>query len=335
MAEVHNRSEGTEQQANSRRNRPSKPPILGVGDKLGAGDSYLVSDLLPSDIADDIFNRLKEEVKWQIMHHRGGEVPRLVAVEGEVGEDGSFPVYRHPADESPPLLPFSPTVSLIREHVQKIVQHPVNHVLIQYYRSGKDFISDHSDKTIDVVRGSNIVNVSMGAQRVMTLKLKKEKLKNSDPSTPGEDADSTTLASSLPAPPRLSQKIPLPHNSMLVMGLETNAKWLHGINHDNRPFETKSLEEQREQGGRISLTFRHIGTFLSKDETLIWGQGAKGKTQQDAGKVIFDQDEVERLLIAFGDENQQSGFDWDKAYGAGFDVLHLTSKDDKDVGPPS
>jgi hypothetical protein len=69
----------------------------------------------------------------------GGEVPRLVAVEGEVGEDGrfgtpfrlrtcvntslflySFPIYRHPADESPPLSAFSSTVSLIREHVQKV-----------------------------------------------------------------------------------------------------------------------------------------------------------------------------------------------------------------------
>jgi hypothetical protein len=75
----------------------------------------------------------------RIVFDVGGEVPRLVAVEGEVGEDGrysvsfrlracmntssflySFPIYRHPADESPPLSAFSPTVSLIREHVQKV-----------------------------------------------------------------------------------------------------------------------------------------------------------------------------------------------------------------------
>ena len=31
---------------------------------------------------------------------------------------------------------------------------------------------------------------------------------------------------------------------------------------------------------------------------------------------------------AFGDENQQSEFDWEKAYGAGFDVLHFTQKDE-------
>jgi len=83
--------------------RTPRAPVLGVGDSLGAGDSYLVTDMLPPDLADIAFERLKTEVQWQIMYHRGGEVPRLVAVEGEAAEDGSYPVYRHPADESPPL----------------------------------------------------------------------------------------------------------------------------------------------------------------------------------------------------------------------------------------
>lgn len=65
-----------------------KPQELGVGDVLGAGDSYLVADVLPPDLSDIAFAKLKEEVKWNTMFHRGGEVPRLVAVEGEVAEDG-------------------------------------------------------------------------------------------------------------------------------------------------------------------------------------------------------------------------------------------------------
>lgn len=77
----------------------------------------------------------------------------------------SIPIYRHPSDESPLLLPFSPTVSMIQKHVEKVLQHPVNHVLIQFYRSGNDYISEHSDKTIDVVPNSKIVNVSFGAER--------------------------------------------------------------------------------------------------------------------------------------------------------------------------
>lgn len=109
----------------------------------------------------------------------------------------SYPIYRHPVDEIPPLSSFSPIVQLIREHVQKVrfdlfitlsflserdthkkvLNFPVNHVLIQHYRSGADYISDHSDKTIDVIRNSSIANVSLGAQRIMTLRLKRNKRK--------------------------------------------------------------------------------------------------------------------------------------------------------------
>ncbi|TFK38352.1 hypothetical protein BDQ12DRAFT_651297 [Crucibulum laeve] len=296
--------------------KPIKAPELGPGDSIGAGDSYLVTNLLPDDLAETAFEMLKEEVRWETMFHRGGEVPRLVAVEGEVSEDGSFPVYRHPADESPALSQFTPTVAQIRDHVQKVIKHPVNHALIQYYRSGKDYISEHSDKTIDVVRGSNIVNVSLGAQRVMTLRMKKDKEKEKARSQPAD-------AKQQHHTPRPAQRVPLPHNSMFVMGASTNAQWLHGINHDNRPLHTKSPSEQLHSGGRISLTFRHIGTFLSSDEKLIWGQGGKGKTREEARRVVNGGRETERLIWAFGEENQRADFDWVGIYGEGFDVLHF------------
>ena len=197
----------------------------------------------------------------------------------------------------------------------------MNHALIQYYRTGKDYISEHSDKTIDVVRGSNIVNVSLGAQRVMILRSKRDK-------RPQEEQGTATSQPSLDAPPpRNSQRIPLPHNSMFVMGPETNAKWLHGINHDNRPLKQKSDAERYQDGERISLTFRHIGTFLTADESKIYGQGARGKTKETAGAVVHGTKEASRLIHAFGEENQRSDFDWDRNYGQGFDVLHFTKED--------
>lgn len=287
----------------------ASPSSLGPGDKIGEGDSELVLNILPSDLAEIAFENMRKEVAWNVMYHRGGEVPRLVAVEGEVVADGSFPIYRHPADESPALHPFSPTVSLIREHVQKVLKHPVNHVLIQHYRSGADYISEHSDKTIDVVRGSRVVNVSLGAQRIMTLRLKRDGMDGREKGTP-----------------RPSRKIPLPHNSMFVLGLETNAKWLHAINHNKRPLHLKSPEEQFMNGERISLTFRHIGTFLTADESQIYGQGAKGKTRETAQPVVKGTQEATKLLEAFGKENQQSDFDWEAVYGEGSDVLHFTPR---------
>ncbi|KAF8907059.1 hypothetical protein CPB84DRAFT_1769389 [Gymnopilus junonius] len=293
---------------NQTRNRVPKTPVLGVGDELGSGDSYLVTNMLPPELADVAFENMKTEVKWNTMHHRGGDVPRLVAVEGEVREDGSFPVYRFPSDESPPLLPFSPTVALIREHVQKVLNHPVNH----------DYISEHSDKTIDVVRGSYIVNVSLGAQRTMILYAKKDRASrppgSSSPDAAAAETPGVAGSGNHPGTPRASQRIPLPNNSMFVMGLETNAKWRHAINHDNRSLRTKSPEEQ------------HIGTFISKDESRIWGQARKGRRRRMRGKV-------HKLLLAFGDENQQSKFDWEAAYGCGFDVLHMTEKEDNSANP--
>ncbi|KAF8879590.1 hypothetical protein BD779DRAFT_1612883 [Infundibulicybe gibba] len=296
---------------------------MGVGDSIGEGDSFLVADILPGDIAADAFEKMKTEVKWDVMHHRGGEVPRLVAVEGEVAADGSYPIYRHPADESPALLPFSPTVSLIREHVQKVLEHPVNHVLIQHYRSGKDYISEHSDKTIDVVRGSKIVNVSLGAQRTMTLRTKRDRTRDAD--TSGDVEPSPGPPGTNPA--RTTQRIPLPHNSMFVLGPRTNTAWLHGINHDKRPLGIKDAEEQYQDGERISLTFRHIGTFLTADGARIYGQGARGKTRETAGAVLNGDAEGSAALIrAFGEENQRTVFDWQEWYGEGYDVLHFVEK---------
>ncbi|RPD55271.1 hypothetical protein L226DRAFT_493391 [Lentinus tigrinus ALCF2SS1-7] len=311
--------------------------FLGPGDTIAEGDTSVIYDFLPLDLADVAFENLKKEVKWSKMMHRGGEVPRLVAVEGRVNEDGSFPLYRHPADESPPLLPFSPTVERIRQRVEEVLGEPVNHVLIQHYRTGADYISEHSDKTIDVVQGSKIVNVSLGAQRFMTLHTKKDALAHphveldaTPPATAGEARPHSPTGTGGPekkAPPhRNTQRVALPHNSMLVMGLETNAKWLHSIRTDKRPLRTKTAAEQCQNGERISLTFRTIGTFLNEEETLIWGQGAKGKTREEARPVVRGGPEAARLITAFGVENHSSDFDWDRTYGKGFDVLHFTTR---------
>ncbi|CAG8670551.1 5137_t:CDS:1, partial [Acaulospora colombiana] len=216
-------------------------------------------------------------------------------------------------DESPPLLSWSPTAAKIRARVEEVLGHPINHALIQLYRSGNDYISEHSDKTIDVVRGSNIVNVSLGAERVMILRTKKDTL-------PPKDEETGQV------PERTAQRFPLPHNSMFIMGSETNKRWLHGIRQDKREAFLKTKGEMDYDGERISLTFRHIATFLSADQTQIYGQGATGKAKSEAKPVINgDKDASQRMIDAFGFENQQSDFDWDATYGAGFDVLHFTN----------
>ncbi|GKT51381.1 DNA oxidative demethylase ALKBH2 [Colletotrichum spaethianum] len=287
-----------------------------ITEPLCEGDTTVIYNILPAPLAEGVFEKVRDEVLWQRMSHQGGEVPRLVAVQGEVAADGSAPVYRHPSDESPPLLPFSPTVQKIKAEVEKQLGHPLNHALIQFYRDGTDYISEHSDKTLDIVKGSYIANVSLGAERTMVLRTKRQAKDSSRTEGPsGEDLKQ-----------RKTTRAKLPHNSLCRMGLVTNMRWLHAIRQDKRAERDKTAPELAFAGGRISLTFRQIGTFLDRDSTLIWGQGATGKTREEAHTVINGQSpEAVAMLQAFGTENHSTEFDWEKYYGKGFDVLHMSN----------
>lgn len=291
---------------------------LKESEPLCEGDTAVVYDILPKPLSDNIFEKIKNEARWQRMMHQGGEVPRLVAIQGEVGQDGSMPVYRHPMDESPPLLPFSPTVLEIKKVVEKQLGHPLNHVLIQFYRGGSDFISEHSDKTIDVAKDTFIANVSLGAERTMLFRSKRQQRSKDATEADGEPAPAPTK--------RRVQRIALPHNSLCKMGLKTNMRWLHSIRADKRADCEKSDEQLAYDGGRISLTFRLIATFLDRDSKLIWGQGATGKTREEASQVVNGEPSQSKGMVQkFSQENNVSDFDWNDAYGGGFDVLHINS----------
>lgn len=130
--------------------------------------------------------------------------------------------------------------------------------------------------------------------------------------------------------PRQVQRTPMPHNSVFVLGPRTNLQWLHGVRADKRPHQQKSAEEKSFGGERISITFRQIGTFIDSTQKKIWGSGAKQKSKASAGDVSRDDDEeMEAMIIAFGKENHQPEFDWDKEYGRGFDVINLVSEKTK------
>lgn len=325
----------------------NKVARLAATESICEGDTMLVEEFLPPSLIDGLFERLCEEVQFKKMMHQGGEVPRFIAVQGEIDEDGTRPVYRHPADESPPLLPLTPAVEKIRDHVERALEHTVNHVLIQCYHGGNDYISEHSDKTLDIVPGSYIANVSLGAERTMVFRTKRGDRK---PREAVEKA-SEPLAESDSSNKRQVVRLPMPHNSLVKMGLATNGKWLHGIKADKRPIQEKTQAELASDGVRISLTFRRIGTFLSpspnsadgttplmtadatsssstvqSEPQYIWGQGAVSKERKDARHVINGQTtEAIAMLKAFGKENNSPEFDWDANYGCGFDVLHMKS----------
>lgn len=94
------------------------------------------------------------------MMHKGGAVPRLVSMQGsfvygplECHDDSSSaaslavaePVYRHPADEQPPMVAWTSAVLRAKLKVEEALggQQMFNHALVQYYRNGNDYISEH------------------------------------------------------------------------------------------------------------------------------------------------------------------------------------------------
>lgn len=78
--------------ARTRVPKPVVQPALGPGDSIGAGDSSIVLDVLRDlkvdgqNLADVAFERMRREVKWGVMQHRGEYyVYTLVPIWTEVG----------------------------------------------------------------------------------------------------------------------------------------------------------------------------------------------------------------------------------------------------------
>ncbi|KAJ1450935.1 hypothetical protein M885DRAFT_530973 [Pelagophyceae sp. CCMP2097] len=274
-------------------------------------DSRIFYNIIPDD-PETLFAALLYEVAFSEMRHKGGAVPRRVAVQTDrFIRDGVFaePVYRHPVDFEPPVSPVSRTVERLRSRSAALLKTELNHCLVQHYRNGSDHISEHADKTLDVLRHSAIANLSVGAQRTLVLRRKKRV---------GDVG------------PRPAVRVALPHASLFVLGPETNRLYTHEIRRDNRMESQKSDAEKACGGERVSLTFRCVATFRDENGNLF-GQGARRKALggADASDADADSDaEVARLLRAFRRENRSPDFDWDASYGKGFDVVATSG------GPP-
>jgi len=317
---------------------------------LGAGDSMIMLNVLEEPFASHAFRDVLEECVWAEMEHRGGLVPRRIAIQGTV-VDGTEPLYRHPADEQPPLVAWTPAVERIKRELEEVLGTQFNHALVQHYRGGKDFIGEHADKTLDIARGSFIVNVSLGASRTMILRGKKF---NGPFSHGRRERSSVDRSPLLEAEKRVAQRICMPHNSMFILGWESNRLWTHGIKQDKRTDNLKSGAEMRNGGERISLTFRKVATFRRQRDGQVYGQGARTKRapavsgeqevdeenhgvspaapgsaangatgDEDAVQLNDQETEALDMLQAFSAENRRGDFDWDKYYGRGFDVVNF------------
>ena len=144
------------------------------------------------------------------------DLPRLTAWYGDEGKN-----YSYSGIKVVPMK-WTPTLLEIKSKIELVSGVIFNSVLLNYYRTGKDSVSWHSDDEPELGKNPPIGSVSFGAKRPFQLKHIENK--------------------------NLKGTVELTNGSFLLMKGPTQHFWQHQI-----PKTTKQI------GERINLTFRIIG----------------------------------------------------------------------------
>jgi glutathione S-transferase/nicotinamidase-related amidase len=304
-------------------------PVLVSLPKIGAGDCSMIFNCSPitspsaaeasADGPSSMFDALKAEVSWSIMRQHGGPVPRLITSQGTPIHDETGiwdPLYRHPRDEEEPFSEWTPHAAHIKDTITRLTGHEINHALIQLYRDGSDWISEHCDKTLDIAHGTPIINASFGVTRTFCLRRKPARGGKAASVTEGKEEGGDEREE-----PRV-QQFGLPDGSAFIMGAMTNRCWLHSIRKEGKPSTERDITDKW-HGERISLTMRVIATFQRRGDRFIRGQGAPPLGAEPRPAEV----QAKELISAFGDDNSQAAdFDWHKSYGLGFTITAMKRK---------
>ena len=147
-------------------------------------------DFVPDDVALVWFAELRDAVPWKAqrrhMYDREVDVPRLQAHIDLSANDEPLP-------------------DAIRGAADRVIAAtgvPFNSVGLNFYRDGADSVAPHSDLD-DIVRGSPVALLSLGATRRMTIRAK--------------------------LPPARSVHVELGAGSLLVMNYESQLHYTHGV----------------------------------------------------------------------------------------------------------
>lgn len=195
-------------------------------------DSKLYTNFFNLDNDSGIdYETFEKEIDWRLMTIAGRELCRRGCFQGlpHPNDPLTMPWLRCPSIEEQTILPLTPTVHALLDHINATFGVQTNIVKIQRYDDGKAVIRAHSDKVLDLAPDVPIFNYRLGATRnlVMTHKVTKERC-----------------------------LIPMPHNSLFVIGPQTNREWLHGI------------ETEPDVGASISMIFRQSLTYIHPDNSL-------------------------------------------------------------------
>lgn len=119
-----------------------------------------------------------------------------------------------------PKAPMHPLLVPVVDLLEARLGFRPNNCLLNFYQSGEATMGFHSDSTAELIAGTGIAIVSLGAQRSITFQSKHDK--------------------------KEEYEYPLASGSLIYMSPQIQEDWRHAI------------RKQPEASGRISLTFRQI-----------------------------------------------------------------------------
>lgn len=168
--------------------------------------------------ARDAFEELRRETAWKSESIRiAGKlipVPRLTAWYGDPEA-----VYTYSGVRNEPL-PWTTRLAELRERASAAASAPLNSVLLNYYRKGRDSMGWHADDERELGKNPVIASLSLGASRRFLLRHEKKRGK--------------------------SISLVLVDGSLLVMAGATQHHYRHAV------------PKEDDAGERINLTFRRV-----------------------------------------------------------------------------
>ncbi len=183
------------------------------------GETRYCSGFFQTDEANQFFTKLKNQIEWKQEPIKifGKEImqPRLTALYGN-----SEKPYGYSGITMQPLV-WTDFLLEIKNRVEEKSKTNFTHVLLNYYRDGKDSMGWHRDNESVLGHNPIIASASFGETREFQIRHYVEK--------------------------KLKLKLGLDHGSLLIMSGSSQHHWEHQI-----PKTAKQL------GARINLTFRKI-----------------------------------------------------------------------------
>ncbi|KAA1192001.1 alpha-ketoglutarate-dependent dioxygenase AlkB [Pseudohalioglobus sediminis] len=172
--------------------------------------------------ARELLSRLLAETPWRqetiTLFGKTHLQPRLLAWYGDPDA-----VYRYSGKTHQPL-PWTETLTALRQRMEALAGARFNSVLLNYYRDQRDSMGLHADDEPELGPQPVIASISLGEERKLYFRHKRQR------EMQGLD-------------------VPLPDGSVLLMRGDTQANWKHGVRKLWRHCEP-----------RVNLTFRRVHT---------------------------------------------------------------------------